>query len=307
MLKTAFLITTHYVTPRIESFIARAERELSADVFITAFFHSRENLPIELKHRENFVPYFAEDLVNKDYPKKGRAEPFHLVPGNVDLLVLRFAQDNPVYDAIWFWEGDADYTGSLKEFCGHFDALDSDLVGTHVDWRRKNWARTKIHDVPEGWPEDLNWPFSGLLPVFRVSRKFLDKLDEFYRDGGDGHHEWSWFYVARVSGLVFEDFGGNGPFVRPEHKNKFYKAPRFMCISPGTFRYRPMFSKLGSEPNKIYHPIKDKPICIFETMKWYFRTILRDVVLWIVGEYRVDRKQLKKYALYSSSKVNKSK
>lgn len=294
-MKTAFLILTHYITPRIEKLIKRAESGLSADIFVIGYFSVRDDVPEELKCRDNFIAYTASDIVNENYPVKGRSKPFKLIAGNVDLIILRFAQDNPHYDVIWSWEGDADFTGNLNDFCSYFDAIDADLFAAHIDWRRKDWPNFSASHVPVGWPNDWSWPFSGLLPVLRVNRLLLEKIAEFYESGGDGHYEWSWFYVARVCGFTFEDFGGSGPFVRPEHINRFYTPPRCLGTLPGTFKYYPTFERPGHQPNKLFHPIKDRPISPIRRLYRYFRGIRLEINRWLSGKYRRDRSAFAKY------------
>jgi len=295
MHKTAFLIITHYITPRIERLINRAESELSADIYVIGYFDALNQIPGELQELDNFIAYTAKDIVNEHYPNKGRLEPFKLIPGNADLLVLRFARDHPDYELFWGWEGDADYTGNLDEFCGHFDVINSDLLAAHIDWRRKDWPNFKMCHVPEGWPKDWTWPFSGLVPVFRANRQLLNKIEEFYESGGDGHHEWSWLYVARACGFTFEDFGGSGPFVRPGHRNRFYTQPRFIGILPGTFKYYPEFERPGRRPDTLFHPVKDKSLSPLRRLYRYLWEIRIEMNRWRSGKYRRDRRAFSKY------------
>jgi hypothetical protein len=63
--------------------------------------------------------------------------------------------------------------------------------------------------------------------------------------------------VVERAGLRIEDFGGEGEFVPPGNENRFYCNDRFSSrLSPGTFVYRPVMTAAGSEPARLWHPVK---------------------------------------------------
>jgi hypothetical protein len=112
----------------------------------------------------------------------------------------------------------------------------------------------------------------SFLPINRVSRRLLDHLDEGYRRGWSGHHETIYPTVALHRGLTVEDFGGSGPYTKPENINRFYwnTSSNHVDLAPGTFVYRPimrtrprkLFWPLSAlarrkyQPDKLWHPVK---------------------------------------------------
>ena len=265
--RTAFMIFTHYLTPRIRRLVDRARADLPHDVHVVGFFRDPAQAPEEFRTEPGFEIVTPDDLRALGYPAKAAADPLPLIPGNCDMIVLHFMRAHPEYDALWNWEGDADFTGDLNDFCGPFDRDGGDLACANVRWPIRSWPWSGWRVIPESWPADFDRPMRCFLPVCRVSRRFTEALDAFYRAGGDGHHEWSWTYVARVRDLVFEDFGGDGPFVREGRRNRFYLRQRNADLFPGTFQALLPMSRPGRRPGKLYHPIKDRPVTLREWLR----------------------------------------
>jgi hypothetical protein len=64
-----------------------------------------------------------------------------------------------------------------------------------------------------------------------------------------------------MNSFILADFGGDGKFVPEGMKNQFYTwQSRYSQGSSqrGTLRYRPVYSRVGSSKNKIYHPVKNE-------------------------------------------------
>jgi hypothetical protein len=56
------------------------------------------------------------------------------------------------------------------------------------------------------------------------------------------------------------DFGGNGAFVLPGAEDRFYTSgtpTKTGLLYDETMRFRPILKKIGSEKNKLYHPVKE--------------------------------------------------
>jgi hypothetical protein len=63
--------------------------------------------------------------------------------------------------------------------------------------------------------------------------------------------------VLARHGMEIEDIGGNGPYVKPENRNRFYFASKGTYTkSPGTFVFRPSFHQVMKRENTLWHPVK---------------------------------------------------
>lgn len=186
---------------------------------------------------------------------------FHFQPDNVELPVLLFHKAHPEYAYIWTIEYDVRFTGNWDRLFGHFEASDADLLGTTL---------TYYDEIPawHHWPSlDVTWKdihpesyLRGFFPIYRLSHRALRQLDSDYRDGVSGHFECLIPTLLRHAALKIEDIGGDGPFVKPENRNRFYRnTPLRGPLSPGTFVYRPVMHRPGKERNMLWHPVKRVP------------------------------------------------
>ena len=93
-------------------------------------------------------------------------------------------------------------------------------------------------------------------PIYRISNGALTFLDDFLKGRKHwGHHEVLIPTVLEYARFKLLDFGGNGEFVLPQFKDRFYlKQP---VTNLGTMRFRPFVEQ--SElvlPDKLFHPVK---------------------------------------------------
>ena len=64
-----------------------------------------------------------------------------------------------------------------------------------------------------------------------------------------------------------EDFGGRGPYVRPENRDRFYFAhSATYSHSPGTFVFRPA-PRVLPRPNTLWHPVKPAGVPVWHPMR----------------------------------------
>lgn len=254
MADDAFVILTHFVTPRIRTLIARSREELRAshDVWVIGRFADDAVLPPEFQG-ENMRALRAADVCPAHYPRKGRER---RKMGDNDLQVLWLAREMPHYRSIWLIEGDVDFTGSLARLVRHFEDVPADLLTTNLRPPRSDWANAHRNGLPAGWPEEFRDGDIGLLAAFRASRALLDRIERFYSDGGNGHNEWTWPYVARASGLTVADLKDFPIDGRPVYTS----SPAVPGLFPGSFRYRPPMAKPGRRPMTLWHPVKDRPV-----------------------------------------------
>lgn len=278
MQQSAFLILTHQLDPQSRALIARAKDQLKGlcDVHVVGYFDDPDLAPPEFAQDPAYHAFGPNDLRHAEYPLKGKRQPFKLLPGNGDLMILKFARRNPVYQQIWGYEYDVEFTGPLSVLIGAFADSEADLLGTNLGPPHYAWQHDNMTSIPDGWPDAQDDVERGFFPLFRVSRRLLTEMDKFYRASGDGHYEWSWPYVARARGLVIEDVGGDGPYVAPGNTNRFYtSSPDRRDLYPGTFRYRPAQAQPGRRPNTLYHPIKAQPVPTPDFLRYRVKYLAR--------------------------------
>ena len=213
--------------------------------------------PPEFGTEERVHPLRWPEFRAPHYPVKGRQEPY--IPyklGDFDLAPLWLAREHPEYRSIWLFEGDVDFTGPLGRLVRHFDDVPADLLATNLRQPRPDWPNLRRAVLPGGWPEDLVVGQIAMLTAFRASRALLDGLERFYAEGGGGHHEWSWPYVARALGLTVADIADH-----PIDGRTLYTSSRDVPgMYPGSFRFRPPMAKPGRRPMTLWHPVKDRPV-----------------------------------------------
>jgi hypothetical protein len=97
----------------------------------------------------------------------------------------------------------------------------------------------------------------AMFPFARFSSRAMDALIEAGQAGIDGYYEVLWPTVLHDRGLVIEDIGGDGPFVRPGNENRWYtNTLENQNLSPGTFVARPIRFSRGFKRNTLWHPVK---------------------------------------------------
>lgn len=289
-----FVVLTHMVNERISRLIERARGELAGDheIVVTAFLPDDADVPAALSAIPEFSPVRHSDILDLGYPSRGRGQNYGYVPGNIDLPLLywhRQADRGP--GRTWLFEGDVDFTGSLRGLVDHFDHLGHDLLATNVRPMPQNWANEWRSRVPDGWPRPTSEDTIALLPAFRVSHELLDRIDAFYRAGGDGHHEWTWPYAARQSSLTLADFR-DFPL---EGRRIYTSTLGSPGLFPGTFRFRPIRGRVGSRPNTLYHPVKDVAL-----------SPLQQARLSLTGFRKAGRSLLRTLARRASGKVDRA-
>jgi hypothetical protein len=186
---------------------------------------------------------------------------FNFNPGNVELPVPRFFKERSHYDYYWIVEYDVRFSGSWNAFFSAFAGNRSDLLGTTLtryeklpDWF--HWQSLDLANRPVGKDRYLR----GFFPIYRLSRRALAQLDSDYCEGVKGHFECLVPTLLDQAGMTIEDIGGDGDFVRPGNRNRFYRnTPTCHTLMPGTFVFRPTMDRPGDEPNTLWHPVKHSP------------------------------------------------
>lgn len=260
----AILLQTHFYDDTIGAAYERLKREApgGAAVFIALNCgKGPERIPEAAAHlpREAFFLCSDKSLLSLPYPVKCAPEGWRLNPGNTDLISLLFLARNPQYAQLWAIEYDVHYEGDWGRFFAHFAQSPADLLTTTIYCQRE--TPRKELKPPFRSPAFATYPeaerLRAFLPIFRLSRDGFAAIDAAYRAGAGGHYELTWPTILDRSGLVLEDIGGDGAWVRPENVDRFYfNTKASFSMQPGTFVFRPGFTRVLARPDTLWHPVK---------------------------------------------------
>lgn len=183
-----------------------------------------------------------------------------LLPGHNHFALLRAFSSEPVHDWYWCIEYDVRFTGSWRRLFDGCAALGADFLTCHL---------RRYADEPHwyfwhtlGHPED-SVPLAARLRSFNVvmrfSRRALASLHDWHASGWAGHHEVLVPTLLHSRGFEVADFGGDGPFVPPGFRNRYYTSystSNGALWALGTVRFRPPRLDAGRRRETLYHPVK---------------------------------------------------
>ena len=232
----------------------REASQMTADLFI--LYHLKDaNSPQQIGDLGHF--YFTDTVITQlNYIPIG----FNLIPGNNHFPLLKFHLENPHYDYYWCIEDDVRFNGNWKYFFDSFSSVNDDFLTSHI--------RVSSEEPEWPWWSALSHPYTiidfekrirSFNPVYRISKTAINFIHNALVNCWSGHHEVLFPTLLHRNGYNIGDIGGVGKFVLPGFYNRFYvdSTPnRQGNLSDGTMRFRPLFSSLGTLPNKLYHPIK---------------------------------------------------
>jgi hypothetical protein len=256
--KTAICFMAHFLSDSILQEFHSLKKCCSADIEVKMLYdNSRRDF--DLRGFDKPTDYFLYDMVDlsKSY---GFLNPVTstIVPGNCIFPMLLYARHNP-YDYLWRVEYDARFSGDWNLFFHSFADNQSDLLGTTIYRHnfRPNWNWWRSLKAPVG-KLDKKSLLRGFFPVFRLSKKASEILENSYIEGWRGHDEVSIPTILNYYGCSIEDIGGDGEFVKPNNRNRFYtNTPGSPGLAPGTFVYYPHPCNYPDIPNMLYHPVKE--------------------------------------------------
>ena len=277
---------THVWTPDIQTLFERLQREAPPDHHVR-FLLSADTMNADLPiGADDLVHITRDDIFKLPYQQKCHSGAWEMA-GNLDLVFLELRRRLPNYRHYWFIEYDVHFEGLWSRFFEHFRDSAADLLGAIQEYITKvphkmNLGYPKL-SVPPGMPWDPAQQIKGFFPICRLSSALLDVLDADYRAGLGGHYEINMPTVAAQHGMLVEDFGGDGPFVRPDNRNRFYFANEVSWShSPGTFVFRPNITRVLSRRNTLWHPVKPKNVPLWHPIRLqsgYARYLLEMVKL----------------------------
>lgn len=220
-------------------------------------FHKKERtLSPKLAAREAFV-FTNECLMELNYIPIARS----IIPGSNHFPVLKFYLKHPGADYYWFVEDDVRFNGQWADFFHFFEAYDHDFISCHLRYYKEEpgwfWWKT-LHHPDRNIP--LNDRIRSFNPIYRISGRALSFIHQALTDFWIGHHEVLLPTLLHQHGYSIMDFGGEGNFVLSSQENRFYTSgipDHDGNLVNGTMRYRPVWTSIGQEINKLYHPIKE--------------------------------------------------
>ncbi len=178
--------------------------------------------------------------------------------GNTTFPVLLYFLEHSQYNYYWRIEYDVRYGGNWKDFFKAWNDNDADLLTTTLTYHqdRLNWRWWKTMRKP--WWTWRKMPLiRSFLPVCRLSQRACKQLHAAYCKGWKGHDEVSVPTILNAYGQKIEDIGGDGAFVKPDNKNKFYtNNPSKAGLAPGTLLCPPEKPDLIEGNDMLYHPVK---------------------------------------------------
>jgi hypothetical protein len=251
----AVLLMTHFID---ESIVA-AYRRLAAesgkrDVFVLLNDSDNPNPGFRVPDDVRVFRFTVADLRRLGYPFKGR----RIRDKDIELFSFTFWKRHPDYARIWVVEYDVAFTESWGVLFDAFADSDAALLATSIHRHAVNpaWPNWPSVRTPDGRP-DLDRLVRAFMPLYRLSREGYAALDTAYRRGWEGFYEGIVPAILMEAGLTVEDIGGDGEFVRPGNRNRFYTStPSSDQLSPGSFCFRPVHSEPGPGPERLWHPVK---------------------------------------------------
>lgn len=134
--------------------------------------------------------------------------------------------------------------------------IKSDFISSHVHLSKSDpnwyWWRALANPDQVISFEDRVRSFN---PIYRISKEAVVFIHDALQSGWCGHHEVLMPTLLYNAGYDIIDFGGTGEFVLPGFENQHY-IDNSIGMQDGTMRWRPIFKQIGSETNKLYHPVK---------------------------------------------------
>ncbi len=251
-IRQAFLILSDKSTDELVNFYETIRTSTSSLGKCFLLSHQKGNATQTRLDHINAFTFTDHIITQSDYFPLG----FSLVPGNNQFPLIRFFLQHPDYDYYWCIEDDVTYSGIWKDFFILFSDIEGDFISSHV--------HSSMHDPNWYWWKALAHPYQvipfekrirSFNPIYRISKQAIAFIHDALQSGWCGHHEVLFATLLYHAGFDIIDFGGAGEFVLPGFENQHY-IDNSVGTQDGTMRWRPVFDKIGTEKNKLYHPVK---------------------------------------------------
>lgn len=271
-MRVCIVFNCHVLTAAVQATFRRLQNEVPRDhdVFFL-FLNDEEPKGVAEDILNQVVRVAQEDMLQLGFSEKCRREGWSIT-GNMDLSFLEFFRRHPGYDQYWFVEYDVHWQGHWSIFFERFRNSKAGLIAATIQRIDQVPAKLRLLSIPElKIPPQFRWDaasnLKSFLPICRLSNSTLTALQRAYEGGLGGHYEITVPSIAAQESLEVEDIGGNGIFVRPENRNRFYFASGSTYThSPGSFVFRPGPKVLDRE-NTLWHPVKPPGVPVWHPMR----------------------------------------
>ena len=249
-MKNVVILTTHKLNDAIRLQILKLNEEVTDSAHLVVLYQGDYGA-MDFPDGIRTYSYTVETLNNLGYNPIAET----IVPGSNHFPLLQFYKDNMQYDYYWNIEYDVRFNGDWRTFFSFFEAKDDDFITSHIETLSEHpswphWDKMELNDtyIP------LNEYIRSFNPIYRISCRALDFLDNFLSRKNSGHHEILIPTVLKHYGFKVADMGGKGSFIYKGMPDLFYTDD---SAFQSTMRYRPVYSECDMQiSDKLYHPVK---------------------------------------------------
>jgi hypothetical protein len=130
-------------------------------------------------------------------------------PGNLHLVALDFYRKHPGFEYYWFIEYDVVFTGHWAVLIDAVREDSADLLAGHIRilQQEPDWSWWETLNLPGCSLPRSDW-LRGFFPIYRISRRGLQVLNDHVKMGWSGHFEGLIPSVMRSASLSIGDLGG---------------------------------------------------------------------------------------------------
>jgi hypothetical protein len=257
MAKIAFVYLTNNPNKSINNLL-RLKQQLSengdVDLYICGYGKNASKTMFE------GIPFYTFDesqALSLGFTGKHRFDKdgqLTFIPGNSDYNYLLFYHKHSNYEHYYCCEDDVVYSGDMSELITELQVFDDAILCTHITRYVDSWTYANLFT-----PGNLLAPppaYLAFLPFARISNQGFKAMFDAFSQGVGGHSEMTLPYAIQAAGLSMRDIGGEGEFVSPELKNKYYVGRKTQSTQVGTFICNPASFAAGKRENCLYHPVK---------------------------------------------------
>ena len=250
-MRIAILLTTHmdnaFVRQQIDKLKAEA---VNADVYV---MYQADYCKTHFEDCALSYSFTVDSLNALNYNPIAET----IVPGSNHFAVLQFFHDHPEYDYYWNIEYDVCFNGDWGVLFSIYEDEKLDFISSHIQTYAENpgWDHWNMMEL--NISIDRCEYIKSFNPIYRISNRALQYLDNFLLHKNSGHHELLIPTILHKEKFSMSDFGGDGSF--STNSRKFYTPchPSDNWYIGSTMRYRPIYrTENMTEPNMLYHPIK---------------------------------------------------